>query len=144
MSNIETDRPSLPVMDREDQSYSEICENESVASSLGSNESSSSSQNFPVADGVQYRKRAEFHRAVKKLAGRRRAFTARCARSRSSSSSEEEETLSYNRLCVPEENGLTADDISRLQCRPVAPAGASIRKSPSLQRSRTYRNPTRA
>jgi len=130
-------------MDREDYSYSEPSENESVASSLGSHESSSSSQNFPVADGVQYRKRAEFHRAVKKLAGRRRAFTARCARSRSSSySGSEEENSPYNRLCVPEENGLTADDISRLQCRPAGTL--ALRKSPSLQRSRTYRNPTRA
>jgi hypothetical protein len=132
-------------MDREDYSYSENSENESVgtpSSSCESTSSVSSSQSFPVADGVQYRKRAEFLRALKKLGGRRRAFTARCFRSRSSSLGEDEETLSYNRLCVPEENGLTADDISRLQCRPGGTA--VIRKSPSLQRSRTYRNPTRA
>lgn len=138
---------SPPIMDPEDHSYSEISENESVASSLGSSSSASSSA-YPVADGPQYRQRAELHRAVKKLAGRRRAFTARCARSRthsfSGSSADEEENGPHNRLCVPEENGLTADDISRLQCRPGGGSVLVIRKSPSLQRSRTYRNPTRA
>lgn len=135
-------------MDREESSYSETSENESVASSLGSSSSASSSA-YPVADGPQYRQRAEFHRAVKKLAGRRRAFTARCARTRSFSGSSGadsigEENGPHNRLCVPEENGLTADDISRLQGRPGGGTVLVIRKSPSLPRSRTYRNPTRA
>jgi hypothetical protein len=138
-------------MDREESSYSETSENESVASSQCSSDSVSSASSYPVADGPQYRQRAQFYRAVKKLAGRRRAFTARCARIRSFSGSSGadsigEETLPYNRLCVPEENGLTADDISRLQGRPgVSISGQGIiRKSPSLPRSRTYRNPTRA
>ena len=138
-------------MDHDTISYSDNCSLSSI-SSCGS--SSNSADTFPVADGPQYRQRAYFLRAVKKLGGRRRAFTARCSReqgrSRSDSSqgtdsgsdkSGGEDSPIYNRLCVPEENGLTADDISRLLCKPVAVV-ISIRKSPS-QRSRTYRNPTR-
>ncbi len=145
-------------MDHDIISYSENCSLSSI-SSYGSS-SSNSTDTFPVADGPQYRQRAYFLRAVKKLGGRRRAFTARCSReqgrSRSGSSSGSsagassdasagEDSPIYNRLCVPEEEGLTLDDISRLLCKPVAisiSGSTSIRKNPS-QRSRTYRNPTR-
>ncbi len=139
-------------MDHDINSYSENCSLSSI-SSYGSS-SSNSTDTFPVADGPQYRQRAYFLRAVKKLGGRRRAFTARCSReqgrSRSDSSSAGsgsdasagEDSPIYNRLCVPEEEGLTVDDISRLLCKPVVSTSANIRKSPS-QRSRTYRNPTR-
>ncbi len=139
-------------MDHDTNSYSENCSLSSV-SSYGSSSDSASVYAFPVADGPQYRQRAYFLRAVKKLGGRRRAFTARCSREQGRSRSDSaqgsdasagEDSPVYNRLCVPEEEGLTLDDISRLLCKPVAASDSirAIRKSPSL-RSRTYRNPTR-
>jgi hypothetical protein len=153
-------------MDHDTNSYSDNCSLSSISSYSSSSDSAGAGA-FPVADGPQYRQRAYFLRAVKKLGGRRRAFTARCSReqgrSRSDSSagssagtdsgssagfsdaSAGEDSPIYNRLCVPEEEGLTVDDISRLLCKPVAvgiSGSTSIRKSPS-QRSRTYRNPTR-